>query len=477
MSESLPIDASLDKVKMSREPLDDCFNYVVTLLDEAIKDLPSFKESLVSDMGRITSVIALSVKAQVLLTAASPLFNGQWGYHLYNKDGTALFPAENQATILDKWTKAADACKIAVSEAEKNGFRLYRKDDFKESGTVSDTTKLKVVLRYRMTEPDDNPEVIWPHTNSLASGYQTSVMVQYFSKQDWLANGYYGVPLKISLMYHTKNGVPVEEDKEWNGVNLNEVTMPGADHFYLLKSGRNNVRRNLNREARFYSDLVFDGALVYGHRRTYSTDDQNNSALNGCYVNYWGGGWSIAGYAYKRCPFGYWPAKVMAMDTGHEENRVFTTNYAFPAMRLADLYLMYAEALLETNDLAQAKTYIDKIRERAGLKGVDEAWTSFSNNPQKPSTQRGLREIIHRERLIEMAFEGSRFWDLRRWLEAAGQCNAPVQSWNATGLANAAEYYQVQTVYYPNFTEKDYFFPIPEGQLINNPNLVQNFGW
>jgi hypothetical protein len=61
---------------------------------------------------------------------------------------------------------------------------------------------------------------------------------------------------------------------------------------------------------------------------------------------------------------------------------------------------------------------IDVVRERAGLDGVQASWSAHSTNPSKPNTKEGLREIIHQERLIELAFEGHRFWDLRRWLKA-----------------------------------------------------------
>jgi hypothetical protein len=74
---------------------------------------------------------------------------------------------------------------------------------------------------------------------------------------------------------------------------------------------------------------------------------------------------------------------------------------------LADLYLLYAEALNEAEPAsATAIQYVDKVRQRAGLKGVVESWTNFSNNPGKYASQQGLREIIHRERLIEPTVYG-----------------------------------------------------------------------
>src|SRR5690606_6599447 len=105
--------------------------------------------------------------------------------------------------------------------------------------------------------------------------------------------------------------------------------------------------------------------------------------------------------------------------------------YPWPMMRLADLYLIYAEALNESSGPSEEVfLYLDKIRERAGLKGVKESWTNYSKNPTKPTSKEGLRDIIRRERNIEMCFEGSRFWDLRRWKLAAQELNKNITGWD-----------------------------------------------
>ncbi len=141
------------------------------------------------------------------------------------------------------------------------------------------------------------------------------------------------------------------------------------------------------------------------------------------------------------------------------------------------MYLLYAEALNEVKDAPDADVYqyIDLIRERAGLKGVVESWQAHSSNPGQPASKSGMREIIHRERMIELAFEGSRFWDLRRWKESEKYMNKPIQGWNISGRGN--DFYKIATLYIPTFEFKDYFWPIKEDELLKNPNLVQNLGW
>ena len=140
---------------------------------------------------------------------------------------------------------------------------------------------------------------------------------------------------------------------------------------------------------------------------------------------------------------------------------------------------MYAEALNEIKNAPDAEVYewVDKIRERAGLKGVVESWAQHSNVPNKPQTKEGMREIIKRERLIELAFEGQRFFDLRRWKDAGTYLNEPIQGWDYTGQ-NVRDYYVVRTYFDDrNYTYKDYLWPIRLSSLIRNSNLVQNPGW
>ena len=96
----------------------------------------------------------------------------------------------------------------------------------------------------------------------------------------------------------------------------------------------------------------------------------------------------------------------------------------YPVIRMAEMYLNLAEILIEldalentTGRLEEAKGLIDKIRVRAGIPTIDEAWKK-ANHPEKANTAEGLREIVRRERQIEFYLENQRFWDLRRWKDA-----------------------------------------------------------
>jgi hypothetical protein len=118
---------------------------------------------------------------------------------------------------------------------------------------------------------------------------------------------------------------------------------------------------------------------------------------------------------------------------------------------------------------------LDQVRERAKLKGVVESWAK-STRPALPTTKEGRREIIQRERTIEFIGEGWHYWDIRRWKTALRELTGPVLGWS-TLKDNVRDYYTVNTVYNQTFNHRDYFSPIPDRDIVNNPSLIQNPGW
>ena len=110
--ENLPVSATIEEVRVSRQPVDSVISFISNLIDEAVPGLPDKIQNEASELGRLTKPIALCIKAEVLATAASPLFNGNTDYASFkNKDGVQLF---NQTPSAEKWQKAADACKAAI---------------------------------------------------------------------------------------------------------------------------------------------------------------------------------------------------------------------------------------------------------------------------------------------------------------------------------------------------------------------------
>ena len=162
-----------------------------------------------------------------------------------------------------------------------------------------------------------------------------------------------------------------------------------------------------------------------------------------------------------------------------DNNKTYSPhNYQFPLIRLADLLLLYSEALNEIKSEPDEEVYewIDMVREHAGLDGVVESWQRASSKPDAPSNKAEMRKIIQRERMIELAFEGQRFWDVRRWKIADQYWTLPPTSWSPE--KEYEDYYQVFHFGEPrSFTFREYLYPIRESDLRVNPNLVQTFGW
>lgn len=464
VDKNLPTDVSAEQVKIPRMPVDTVVNYIVGLLDSAAKLLPPTIQARTTELGRITSPIALAIKARVLATAASPLFNGNADYTGFkNQDGTLLF---NTTYDKQKWVRAAAACKAAIDAAHTAGIQLYKFDD--NIANLSDAMKIEMSIRNAVCEKW-NEELIWGSSNSRTDQYMQRLACpkldpSRLGNQDPL--GQLAPTLKIVEQFYSKNGVPIEEDKTWDYTNRYALRTVAPAEGEKMQVGYETAGLNFDREPRFYADIAFDGAKWYMQNGTWNIQarwGQNQSQKNVF-------GYSVTGYFTKKIVS--WKFVV------NEGQSTSTEEYPFPIFRLADLYLLYAEALNEAEGPGNADIlgYVNQVRERAGLKSVQEAWGQFSNNPSKYTSQDGLRAIIQQERLIEMGFEASRFWDLRRWKRAIEEQNKPVQGWDIAQAAPTT-YYRVKTLWNQRFQVRDYLWPINSGDILVNPKLVQNPGW
>ena len=467
--ENLPVSAGMDEVKVTRNTVDEVVEYIVELIDEAAPGLPKSITNVAGELGRITRAIALSIKAQSLVTAASPLYNCNAELAtLKNHDGTQLFP-QDESERLTKWEHAREACDTAVAFCMGElGMQLYKfPGDAKYH--LSPQTIQELTLRQAFCERWSD-EVIWADTHGWVSRPQNNVMTRLnpaYSEANPGMRNLYRAPLKIAEMFYSDKGVPINEDNIWNyGSRYDLRTATAAENRHIHEGGE-TARLNFDREPRFYAWLCFDQGVWY----EYGDDTPGNLFY---YLGKKGqrnqGGW-MAGYVPKKYVH-YQSQQTGALD--------FSLNYyLWPRMRLAELLLYYAEALNEASNTQEAReeamAYVDMIRARAGLETIKYSWDTYTNTP-KYNTQDGLRKIIQQERLIELCFEGSRFWDLRRWKTATEVCNAPIQGWNHNST-NAGNYYRPVTLFEQRFGLKDYFFPIAEDELTRNTNLVQNVGW
>lgn len=472
IDENLPISSGSEEVQKYREPVDDVVAYIVELLDEAAEGLPIKIEDLASDMGRPTKAIALAVKAQVLTLAASPLFNGNPDYAgMVDNRGIDLFPAEYSQ---EKWEKAVVALREAIDAAHEAGHELYDFNTSQFANNLDEPIILAMQVRGAVTERW-NPEIIWGDSNTNPNDVlqRQCHPIFYTEQRSGSLSKSYAPTLRTVEQFYTKNGVPIEEDKDWVGVDKYATSVAGEDHKYYISEGFETMNLHFNREARFYSSITFDGGTYFGNGKT-TNDDLWVTKMKGADF---GGGLNPTD---RHSSTGYLCKKLVHYLTSapQDGSSMNGYRYAFPIIRLADLYLMYAEALNEWKAAPDAEVYeyIDLVRARTGLEGVVDSWANFSTDPQKPSTKEGMRDIIRRERLNELAFEGARFWDLRRWKLAEEYMNKPIRGLNIAG-EETADFYTIQDVYELSFEKKDYFWPIRQRVLLKNKNLIQNFGW
>jgi len=472
MRTNISITADESDVRVYRDPVDSCFAYIVQLLNEAEPDLPLSIDDPANELGRITQPIDLSFKAKVLVYAASPLFNGNTDESgLKGKDGQSLF---DQTVSKVKWDSAALACKAAVDMCESLGMTLYTFRQDIQQYNLSDTILTQLSIRNAICERW-NSEIIWANTQTNSTSIQqlTSPWWDPTLLDGTVTRGELSPPLKIAAEFYTGHGVPIAEDKTWGYDKRYDLQTSGDSDKLYVRKGFQSAHFNFDREPRFYADLGFDGGIWYGQGNYDDKDYMSLFYLEGKYKQRNGLGKFNFGTV-----TGYFIKKLI-----HYQNVIGTgsnysvTAYPFPIMRLSDLYLLYAEALNESQGPgADVNKYVDLVRERAGLQSVATSWANYSNNPTKYTTQEGMRQIIQQERLIELAFEGQRFWDLRRWKRSAKELNQPITSWDLMQVT-ASAYYRPVTVYNQTFGTKDYFWPISETALEDNSNLVQNLGW
>lgn len=482
IDKNLEISALPSEVKVKRMPFTYCVDYIANLLDSASDKLGLEVLNRQQEYGRITKPIALSVKAKVLVLAASPLFNGNSDYaNFKDKDGELLFPG---VAVLDlkKWERAAIATKEAILSCEEAKIELWHTPP--PIPNMTDTMKRQMIIRESVTRKGGelNRERVWGFTNSLTGDLQYLSMgvLAYPGMTTTIspkqALGRLSAPMKMAELFYTRNGVPIDEDKYLDFSNKNQLRTATEEEKFHVLPGYQTARLNFDREPRFYADLGFDGGAWFMQKNSNDYgSDKVQWYMKARYTDY-----GNDGSAGINSETGYFLKKVVEYSTTPTltARGIPSPAYEWPAIRLADLYLLYAEALNESIPAPSEEvfTYIDRIRERAGLLGVKESWSQFTNNA-KYQTKAGMRSIIRQERGIELAFEGSRFWDIMRWKIATEEFNETIRGWSIS-QSTAVGYYQTRAVYQRKFVApRDYLWPIKNYNILVNPKLVQNPGW
>jgi len=411
-----------------------------------------------------------------LLYAASPLFNGNANFYdnFVDKDKVKLF---NTAFDKEKWKSALDAAEFAINLASANGLKMYE-----YTGTVPTFDSLdykqpevKALYNYRYMFVDKwNSELIWGNSAPVNNGdwwslQAASMMINPAASAQAAAWQWVSPTIQAAEAYYTKNGLPIDEDltfKYANRYGLAHVT--DADKYHAATGSTVMIPNlHLGREPRFYASIGFDKGIyrTWGKKWNLEMKKGETYGRRGNTNDY-----VVTGYVLKKV--------CHPNSEGDAYNKLIV--YPWPLIRLAELYLNYAEAYNEYYGPDQ-KVYdaLNKIRVRSGVPTVEQAWENplFAKTLNKHKTVDGLRQIIQQERQIELAFEGHRNFDVRRWKQADKYFNRPVTGWSVDG-STTNTFYIVKTVGQRSFiTPRDYLHPIKYSEMVVNSNLVQNPGW
>lgn len=430
IDEALEPSIDLDTGNKTRSSFDECVNFIVTELDSACSVLPL----TIDDpkwYGRPTKGAALAFKARVLLYAASGLYNGNADYaNFKTHEGVHFIAQEYDA---DKWKKAAAANKAVI---DLNQYSLFYHTHNSKPEEDNDP-----FLSYQnLFIKPWNSEVIFCRPGNDLKGYEKHCAPRS-------VNGWNGcaVTQKQVDAYHMANGKQIWE--EGSGYSENgfcdedtRFTPIGTHKMYV------------NREPRFYASVVFNGAIwPFTGKKVQLYLTGNDGIKN----------------SHDHSKTGYLIRKMVAPDSDVQNGKHVRRPLIY--IRLGEIYLNYAEALneYEPNNPDIAK-YVNLIRHRAGLADLPAGLS-----------QGDMRERIRRERQIELAFEGHRFFDTRRWKIAEKEDCGDFIGMNVySGTSFEDESFFKRVVFEKRvFEKKNYLWPITQNEIDKAKHLIQNPFW
>ncbi|WP_256011728.1 RagB/SusD family nutrient uptake outer membrane protein [Desertivirga xinjiangensis] len=438
------VNASNQALQIPRNSFEECMDYILSEFDLVLSsaDLP---DQFVNpaDKGRIDKRTVMAFKSRALLLAASPLWNGNPDFaNFKNPDGKQLVSTSYDHA---RWQKAADAAKALIDNMPEG---LYKK-------TPAGASEFDPYLSYRDVFLDRwNKEVIYarPQMGSFQAdiGWERHCAPRF-------VNGWNGVGVAQQMIdsYFMSNGKSIGED----GSGYTESGFSAAAGKYTKP---NTFNMYVNREPRFYASIIYNGAdWIYKRdgnpARTVELHFEGNCGKKG---------------SHDHSATGYLVCKNISPNSDLEQWKGELRSLVM--IRLAEIYLNYAEALNEAKDdqasRDEAAIYINKIRERAGIPAL---------TSEKISTRNSMREAIHAERRVELAFEGFRAWDTRRWKIAEQTDGAPLMGMNVDAGKTLTDpaFYKRTVIERRTFPKHYYLWPIPQYDIVRNKACVQNPGW
>ncbi len=504
-------DQNVRAESLDRNTLEENLDFIVGELDKAIELLypevndPGLGLSLASNKGRVTKGAAMALKARVLLYAASPLYNGQNGTGLFsglqNHDGKELFPAYDALKWDAVWQAAKDV--IDLGRYQLTVSHDAAKSDFQNAAASYQTVWFQGW--------ETNREIIWGWwyrawgDESLGQGCDIAYAAPAGGRIALAGYSLNSPSLKLVDAYPMwETGRYPVLDYEMSG-GLLDLSRPIVDEAsgYKASGWTDNYQQEIDvdpswakpfrahnstvgRDARYYANFVPNGfwwpsSTTNGggpvRFTCYNSPEASSpySPTDAC---------NRVGYVWRRMYKAENPLKDLTAD--YQSMR-----YIYPAFRLAEVYLTYAEACNERNSRMsdEAVRYVDLVRARAGLCGLREAYPDIDfDSADGLSTVSGvtrtgrewLRWMILQERMCEFAFEGQRHYDMMRWMKAMREYNTENWTLHVTAENYEDSYQRVKDDYIgerPVFRERDYLFPFSTAQLSEMTNFTPNPRW
>lgn len=431
--------SATENLDLPRNPLDE----VIAFIDaELVKSIAVLEQSPYADdnyKAIPTKGAALAVRAKLWMYAASPLFNGKYqeALSLTNSDGSKLFPAEDT----EKWEKAVSVTKDLIDYA-KGKYELYKA--YSNGVLDPDASVYELFQKY-------NEEFIWA-TAQVGWGGMDGDRFERRSTPRSEPNGLGSTAVVQELVddFYMKDGLPSAS------TDFLPVSPLYSETGFSELDGTEVNNMYINREPRFYNTVFFAGRKWHVsnkviHFHMGSTNDRS-------------GQYTPSGYLlYKR-----FNRKVHKTNPGVAS--VFRPSIIF---RLGEFYLLYAEALNEVDPgHPDVLRYLNFIRERAGLPHVEKL------NPAIMGNKVLQRKAIQRESRVELATEGQRYFDVRRWMIAEDKEGRQGGEFHGMDMAGEYKDYFKRTVFEQRvFDRKMYLYPIPFSEMQKSKFLIQNPGW
>ena len=408
------------------------------------------KATLGKNAVRINKVMALAYKGKDLLWAGSPMMNQE-------STGNATYNA-------DFCKRAADTFAEALKICEETGrYELADWDHYQE-----------IFYTYKQNKLNGLKEVLfWENMATCHIGVWRWNLVN-----DWrppLINNS-GIKCYPAANYTDYFGMA-------NGLPIPDITKPDA------ASGYNPEYPYKDRDPRFYYNFIYDAVKTVLDGSKILKDGLPDERKQ--YASLYEGGLYRTDTPSKCVFTGYMNKKFTSQYMNDFDDYKEGTVLVMPLLRLADVYLMYAESAAAGygSATASASGYslsavgaIDKVRARAGVAGVDSKFLGSVDD---------FMSEVRRERAVELSFEGHRFTDLRRWLLLD---KAPYNKKTAVYFDRAADQSDKERYANPKenhvlnlrevvLTERKYtlpkhnWFPFPQKDVQMYPEFAQNPGW